>query len=228
MAMLGQPSGSTHLRPPNNRSLTQGCRSAAVLPPEAVANLENSPSILPRRLSLQRVKMATAKFKSHFHAPHGHHLFRSNSSNSVYDKPIDEEQKQKEKDFIACFECNGEPLEPSEIAEHPRNKEVGAPSKQLRVGDFQLIKTIGTGTYTYFAAFNLHVTASQADNLSGTFARVWLSCLADSSKEGQKCFALKILKKVDSKRSWQIHLLCLEDLNSYYSHPIEADRTYQE
>ena len=201
MAMLGQPSGSFPLRPPNNRSLTQGCRSAAVLPPEAVANLENSPSILPRRLSLQRVKMATAKFKSHFHAPHGHHLFRSNSSNSVYDKPIDEEERQKEKDFIACFECNGEPFEPSEVAESPRNKEVGAPSKQLRVGDFELMKTIGTGTSTYFAAFSLHARVTQADNLSGTFARVWLSCLAGSSKEGQKCFALKILKKVDSKCS---------------------------
>lgn len=121
------------------------CRSTAVLPPEAIANLENSPSIIPRRLSLLRIKMATAKFKSHFHAPHGHKLFRSNSSNLANEKPIDEEQKQKEKNFIACFECNASPLSPSQIAENPRNKEVGAASKQLRVGDFDLIKTIGTG-----------------------------------------------------------------------------------
>ena len=33
----------------------------------------------------------------------------------------------------------------------------------------------------------------------GTFARVWLSRLAGSPKEGQKVFALKILRKVDSK-----------------------------
>ncbi len=32
----------------------------------------------------------------------------------------------------------------------------------------------------------------------GTFARVWLACLAGSRKEGQKVFALKILRKVDS------------------------------
>ena len=211
MAMLGQPSGSSHLRPSNSNtrpSLPQGCRSSAVLPPDAVANLENSPSILPRRLSLQRVKMATAKFKSHFHTPHGHHLFRSNSSNSVFDKPIDEEQRQKEKDFIACFECNnGDPLPPNEIAENPRNKEVGFPSKQLRVGDFELIKTIGTGIYTSkiipqhieYTAKSLKLTSTP----SGTFARVWLSALAGSPKGSQKVFALKILKKVDGKFFWR-------------------------
>ena len=129
----------THL---DNTAIEQ-CRSPAVLPPEAVANLEASPSIIPRRTSF--VKMATAKFKQHFHAPHGHKLFRTNSSNLVNEKPVDEEQKQKEKDFIACFECNGPPLSPNQIAEAPRSKEVGAASKQLRVGDFELLKTIGTG-----------------------------------------------------------------------------------
>lgn len=92
--------------------------------------------------------MATAKFKSHFHAPHGHKLFRTNSSNSFPEKPVDEEQKKKEKDFIACFECNGPPLTPSQIAENPRSKEVGVASKQLRIADFDLIKTIGTGEPT--------------------------------------------------------------------------------
>ena len=93
--------------------------------------------------------MATAKFRSHFHAPHGPKLFRTNSSNltNEKEKPVDEEQKQKERNFIACFECNGPPLSPSEIAEHPRSKEVGVASKQLRVGDFELIKTIGTGKF---------------------------------------------------------------------------------
>ncbi len=141
-------SSSIQLHSPHDTTLPERCRSTAVLPPEAIANLENSPSIIPRRLSLLRIKMATAKFKSHFHTPHGHKLFRTNSSNLVNEKPIDEEQKQKEKNFIACFECNGPPLSPSQIAENPRSKEVGAASKQLRVGDFELIKTIGTGTIT--------------------------------------------------------------------------------
>ena len=141
------PAGSSaiQLHSPHDIPLPERCRSPAALPPEAIANLENSPSILPRRLSLLRIKMATAKFKSHFHAPHGHKLFRTNSSNLAIEKPVDEEQKQKEKDFIACFECNGPPLSPSQIAENPRSKEVGAASKQLRVADFELIKTIGTG-----------------------------------------------------------------------------------
>ena len=148
--MLGHlsPQGSvTQLQHLDNTfSQSPRCRTAAVLPAEAITNLENSPSILPRRLSLLRVKMATAKFKSHFHAPHGPKLFRTNSSNFP-EKPIDEEQKQKEKEFISCYECNGPSLTPSQIAENPRSKEVGLASKQLVVGDFQLIKTIGTGTH---------------------------------------------------------------------------------
>ena len=141
-AQLGTPSSTTQTLSDNSIALRQ-CRSPAALPPEAVANLEASPSIIPRRTSF--VRMATAKFKQHFHAPHGHKLFRSNSSNIVNEKPIDEEQKKKEKDFISCYECNGPSLSPDQIADAPRNKEVGCASKQLRVADFDLLKTIGTG-----------------------------------------------------------------------------------
>ena len=207
--MLGHglsPTGSsTQLQQPgsNNDSstLTSRCRTGAVLPAEAIANLENSPSILPRRLSLLRVKMATAKFKSHFHAPHGHKLFRANSSNNFSEKPIDEEQKQREKDFISCYECNGPPLTPDQIAENPRSKEVGLASKQLRVGDFELIKTIGTGgLFTHLSTLmtDCLCQALFVKHHIGTFARVWLACLAGTAKEGQKVFALKVLRKVDS------------------------------
>lgn len=120
---------------------------SATLPLEALTqHLHTSPSVIARRTSLQRMRMATAKLKQHFHAPHGHRLFRSNSSN-VIDRPIDEEQRQKERHFISCFECNSAPLSPREIEDDPRNKELGFASKQLRVGDFQLIKTIGTGMH---------------------------------------------------------------------------------
>ena len=190
---LSPGSSTIQLHSSSHNTLPEQCRSTVVLPPEAIANLENSPSIIPRRLSLLRIKMATAKFKSHFHAPHGHKLFRTNSSSLGNEKPIDEEQKQKEKNFIACFECNGPPLSPSQIAENPRSKEVGAASKQLRVGDFELIKTIGTGKLP------MDIGNFQWFIYAGTFARVWLSRLAGSPKEGQKVFALKILRKVDSK-----------------------------
>ena len=198
--MLGSglsPLGSTtHLNPSNTP--TERCRSAALLPPDAVVNLENSQSIVPRRLSLQRVKMASARIKNAFHAPHGHGLFRSNSSNLVPQAPIDEAQKQKEKDFLSCYECNGTPLSPSQIAEAPRAKELGIASKQLRISDFELIKTIGTGTYPQVVPVLGSCAAADPFN-SGTFARVWLACLQDP-KEGQekKYFALKILRKVDS------------------------------
>lgn len=130
----------------NSNTQERWTRSTAVLPSEAILTTENSPSIGSRRVSLQRMKtMTTAKLRNAFHAPHGHHLFRSNSSNLVNEKPIDEEQKTREKDFISCYECNGPPLSPAEIAETPRSKELGIASKNLRITDFDLIKTIGTG-----------------------------------------------------------------------------------
>lgn len=137
----------TFTSPITSPLLNEQCRvrSTTVLPPEVVSKLEASPGLAQRRTSSQFVKMAAAKLTKHFHAPHGHHLFRSNSSNIGNEQPIDEEQRQREKDFISCYECNQAPLSPSEISEAPHNKEVGIASKQLRVGDFELIKTIGTG-----------------------------------------------------------------------------------
>ncbi|KAL9103192.1 MAG: hypothetical protein Q9163_001758 [Psora crenata] len=187
---------------PLNTSLprVQQCRgrTPTVLPLEAVNNLKDSPSVTPRR-SFHLVSMATAKFKQHFHAPHGHRLFRSNSSNIITEPPIDEEQRQKEKDFICCYECNRVPLSPRQISSDPHNKEVGTASKNLRVGDFELIKTIGTGT----------------------FARVWLACLADSPKEDQKVFALKILRKTDIIRLKQVEHIKNErnTLSAVAGHP---------
>lgn len=92
--------------------------------------------------------------------------------------PHDDAQQEREKAFIAEFEECKRPLSPKHIAEDPRNKKLGASSKQLRLKDFDLVKTLGTGT----------------------FARVWLARLANSSKQDrEKVFALKILRKVDSK-----------------------------
>lgn len=144
--------------------------------------------------------MTTARLKNAFHAPHGHHLFRSNSSNLVNEKPIDEEQKKKEKDFLSCYECNGPSLSPAQIAEAPRSKELGIASKQLKISDFELIKTIGTGQLFYGCRFTCRNFLLTMVCL-GTFARVWLSCLKGAPREGhsQKVFALKILRKVDSK-----------------------------
>lgn len=135
----------------------QECRLSstnAVVPSEAYNTLSNAPGVIPsRRTSFaDRIKsipnsavMATAKFKSHFHTPHGHRLFRTNSSNLACDQPVDEAEKQKDKDFINCYQCNGGSTPPRQLEESPKSKELGFSSKQLRVGDFELIKTIGTG-----------------------------------------------------------------------------------
>jgi len=220
---------STLPAPVTTTLLNEPCRlrSTAVLPVEAVASLEDSPSVIPRRASSQLLRMATAKLKERFHAPHGHRLFRSNSSHIAGQQPINEEQRQKEKNFISCYECNNEALSPKEIAEAPRAKEVGVASKQLRIGDFDLIKTIGTGMPPLVPASILTLTPIDGSrrNNPGTFARVWLACLAGSPKEGQKVFALKILRKTDSKNALSYHSRWT--LMYRHSHSLEASGAYQ-
>lgn len=54
--------------------------------------------------------------------------------------------KQKEKRFIANFkDSNGSPLPVEKIAEDPKHKQLGHPSRHLQLKDFDLLKTIGTG-----------------------------------------------------------------------------------
>ncbi|KAI9729821.1 MAG: serine/threonine protein kinase, AGC [Cirrosporium novae-zelandiae] len=74
-------------------------------------------------------------------------------------------------------------LSPAEIAEDSKQKGIGTSSKDLCLGDFELIKTLGTGT----------------------FARVWLARLHHpSAGEEGKVYALKILRKVDVIRLKQV------------------------
>ena len=90
-----------------------------------------------------------------------------------------EEEKQK----LAEWEGNKRTLEPSEVAASPNKKPVGHSSKYLRREDFDLIKTLGTGT----------------------FARVWLAKIANrKERDNNKVFALKILRKVDVIRLKQV------------------------
>ena len=55
------------------------------------------------------------------------------------------EQREHEKQFIAHYSDQQHSLEPDEIAQDPRNKELGASSKGLSVRDFELVRTLGTG-----------------------------------------------------------------------------------
>jgi protein kinase A len=91
---------------------------------------------------------------------------------------IASEHREQEKQFIANFSENQHPLPPSEVAQDSRNKQLGHSSRGLSVKDFDLIKTLGTGT----------------------FARVWLVRLAQPAHEDRnKVFALKVLRKAEGK-----------------------------
>lgn len=137
---------------------------------------DNTPLPLP---STTMAPAVVSNIASRFHR-------MSQSSGDKENYAAREEEKQK----LAEWEAEKRPLEPSEIVVDPQKKPVGHSSKLLRKEDFDLIKTLGTGT----------------------FARVWLVRLADKSnhKNGsnseytKKVFALKILRKVDVIRLKQV------------------------
>src|ERR1700712_215798 len=84
----------------------------------------------------------------------------SQSSGDKENYAAREEEKQK----LAEWEATKEPMEPDEIMIDPQKKPVGHSSKFLRKEDFELIKTLGTGT----------------------FARVWLAKIPNRKSEGNK------------------------------------------
>jgi protein kinase A len=99
-------------------------------------------------------------------------------NDSTMDRPRDEE-----KHTLAQWEAQRRPLSHDEIDRDPETKPVGHSSKVLREDDFELIKTLGTGT----------------------FARVWLVRLRDPRPgDEDKVFALKMLRKVDVIRLKQV------------------------
>ncbi|KAF1999021.1 Pkinase-domain-containing protein [Amniculicola lignicola CBS 123094] len=91
--------------------------------------------------------------------------------------------REDEKRALAQWEDKQRPMSPGEVHMDPERKAVGHSSRTLRKQDFELIKTLGTGT----------------------FARVWLVRLLDDRKGAQdSVFALKILRKVDVIRLKQV------------------------
>lgn len=88
--------------------------------------------------------MATATLK------HGaHKLLGHNKPATTDSSPVDSQKCQQEKQFIANFYDNARPLPPDQIADSPRNKELATSSQQLRIQDFELIKTLGTGEWIF-------------------------------------------------------------------------------
>jgi hypothetical protein len=54
---------------------------------------------------------------------------------------------EEEMDFISQWEEEKRPLSPSQITMEPAQKRVGHSSHHLRLDDFELIKTLGTGAW---------------------------------------------------------------------------------
>lgn len=54
---------------------------------------------------------------------------------------------EQEKEFIAHFSDVQRPMAPGEVQQAPKNKDLGKSSKGLSVRDFELVRTLGTGTY---------------------------------------------------------------------------------
>jgi protein kinase A len=77
-------------------------------------------------------------------ALHNAHLPSHNSKptmSATERKSIAEQEKQ----FVAHFSDQHDPLPPEEVQQDPRNKDLGRSSRALGVSDFELVRTLGTG-----------------------------------------------------------------------------------
>ncbi|KAL8825093.1 MAG: hypothetical protein Q9191_004619 [Dirinaria sp. TL-2023a] len=113
---------------------------------------------------------------------------------------VNEEQREKEKRFVLDYEKHSSCAEPDKNHLDIKRTVLGTASKQLRIQDFELVKTLGTGT----------------------FARVWLARFRGQTSECRsKVFALKILRKVDIIRLKQIEHIRNErnTLSTVAGHP---------
>ncbi|KAI9676127.1 MAG: serine/threonine protein kinase, AGC [Caeruleum heppii] len=88
------------------------------------------------------------------------------------------ESGEAARDQLAQLSSESRLLPPTEIDQDPAEKQLGKSSRNLQLSDFELLRTLGTGT----------------------FARVWLARLTRPGHEdidANKVFALKILRKAD-------------------------------
>ncbi|KAG9234105.1 camp-dependent protein kinase A [Amylocarpus encephaloides] len=123
-------------------------------------------------------RMATTALQKTTH-PHLH----SHSDSSSASTPSSSSQNNntmasalQEKEFVAQFAEPHTPLPPQEIQTRQRSQDLGHSSRNLSVKDFELVRTLGTGT----------------------FARVWLVRLSNPAEQDRdKVFALKVLRKVE-------------------------------
>ena len=66
---------------------------------------------------------------------------------------IQSNEERESLEFVAHYEDDGRILSPRQIAQDPRHKTLGGSSSGLRIEDFDLIKTLGTGMRAHGTAF---------------------------------------------------------------------------
>ena len=85
-------------------------------------------------------------------ALHNVHLPRHSSQATM--SPTERKSiAEQEKQFVAHFSEQHEPLPPEEVCQAPRNKELGRSSRALTIQDFELVRTLGTGAYYSYFSF---------------------------------------------------------------------------
>lgn len=80
------------------------------------------------------------KAQAHAHPIHG------TKRNSKL-PPVNEELREKEKRFVLDHESHCRSAEPDQSNVDTKRTQLGTSSKQLRVQDFELVKTLGTGAF---------------------------------------------------------------------------------
>ena len=84
------------------------------------------------------------------------HPIHSNKRNSQYrPPPVNEEQKEREKRFVLDFQNTNSSACPDSNTSDVKEKALGAASKQLKIQDFELVKTLGTGRHDQSKAITI-------------------------------------------------------------------------
>lgn len=99
------------------------------------------------RQIIMRPAHAMLGSNDHGHDEHSGDEPQSRSPKGAEDRPQQarEQEERKERESVAQSNTT-EPLAPKEIAQDPQRKDLGKSSGALRIQDFDLVKTLGTGT----------------------------------------------------------------------------------
>ena len=92
---------------------------------------------------MHQILAMAAAFKHLKAQAHAHPIHGNKKSSKL--PPVNEEQRDKEKRFILDYDSHTQSAEPNQNNSDTKRTQLGASSKQLRIQDFELVSTLGTG-----------------------------------------------------------------------------------